>query len=56
MMIWRQVCRCDIDVRAILVLNEDLRDSGSYVICKPEIFVGTLVYLGDSELISLKHV
>jgi hypothetical protein len=55
-MIWRQICRPIIDVVAILVLNDDLRDFGNYLICKPEIFVSTFLYLSDSEFVSLLHV
>jgi hypothetical protein len=55
-MIWRQVCWRYIYVSAIVVLDDDLRDSGSYVICKPEIFVSTFLYLSDSEFVSLLHV
>jgi hypothetical protein len=55
-MIWRQVCWRYIYVSAIVVLDDDLRDSGSYMICKPEIFVSTLIYLGNSEIVSLIHV
>ena len=56
MMIWREVCWRDIDVRAIVVLNDDLRDFLNYLICKPKIFVLPLLYLSDSELVSLIHV
>jgi hypothetical protein len=56
MMIWREVCLRDIDFIAIVVLNDDLRDSGIYVISKPEICVFTFLDLSNSDFVSLCHV
>jgi hypothetical protein len=56
MMIWRQVCRPCTEVISIVVLNDDLRKSRRIEISIPEIFVVILLYLGDSEVVSLPHV